>query len=199
MNMFKIEDRNLEMKASDLRAGGIIPGSIYGKHIEGAAIRATKLELNRVTEKSGEIYKVSFGGKNYFTKIHEVQKNPVTGEFIHFSLVELPKGETNTLDIPLTIKGEAIGEKSGGTVLSLSSTVSISGLIKDMPEELVADVSKMEIGDKITFNDLNLPKNLTTDMDMEEAIVVCLPPTVVEEVVEVEEGLNTPSIDKEIA
>jgi large subunit ribosomal protein L25 len=202
MNMFKIEKRDLEMNANHMRKGGTVPGAIYGKHIESCAVKATALELSRVTDKSGEIYKVSFDGKNYFTKLEEVQRHPVTGDFVHFSLLELPKGENSTLDIPLRTENEAKGEKDGGTIVTLMDTIPLSGLIKDMPEELIADVSKLEIGDKLTIEDLNLSKKLTVDMDSDEAIIVCKPPSTVEEPDteldnKPEDELEPPMVDEE--
>lgn len=181
MNKFKIETRDIGIKPAYMRKNGIVPGSIYGKTINSTPVKATFNELQRVTSKTGEVYQVEFEGKSYNAKLFEVQKNPVTGQYVHFSLVELPKGETNDLDVPLVTTGTAKGENDGGTIVVLNDYITLNGLIKDMPKELKIDVSELSIGDKVTVADLKLGSKLTTSLNEDEAIVVCRPPATVAE------------------
>lgn len=179
MNKLKVETRDLSMKPKYLLKEGIVPGSIYGKSLESTPIRASYIELEKKTSQAGELYEVEVNGSKYVTKIFELQTNPVTGQFIHFSLVELPKGVSNDLDIPVTTVGNAKGEDDGGTVVLMNDYLTLNGLMKDMPQTIKVDVSALEIGDKITVGDLKLSSKVKATMDADEVVVVCRPPATV--------------------
>lgn len=195
MNTFKIEKRDMQIKPSFMRKNGNVPGTIYGATIESCPVKATLSELKRVTSQSGEIYEVSFEGEKHFAKLFELQRNPVTGKFIHFSLVEMPKGVSNDLDIPLTYTGSSIGEKNGGSIVQLRDSITVNGMPKDMPKEFSVDVSEMDINDKITLADLKMKKSLTTDLEEDETLFICKPPST--ESLEVEPETPTEVIDSE--
>jgi len=181
MNQFKIETRDLHLKPSFMRKQGSVPGAIYGKTIESTPVKATFNELKRATSASGEVYQVNFEGKKYFAKMFEIQRDPVTADYIHFSLVELPKGVANDLDIPITTTGNALGEKEGGSVIILRDMITLNGKPKDMPEEIVFDVSELNIGDNVTVADLKISKNLVPSLDDDETVIICKAPVVMEE------------------
>lgn len=195
MNTFKIEKRDMQIKPSFMRKNGNVPGTIYGATIESAPVKATLKELVKVTSQSGEIYEVSFEGEKHFAKMFELQRNPVTGKLIHFSLVEMPKGVTNDLDIPLVYTGSSLGEKEGGSIMQLRDFITVNGMPKDMPKEFTVDVSELNINDSITLADLKMKKSLTTDLEADETLIICKAPST--ESLEVEEETPTEVVGSE--
>lgn len=177
MNKFTIEKRDMQIKPSFMRKNGNVPGTIYGATIDSAPVKATLKELMKVTSQSGEIYEVSFEGEKHFAKMFELQRNPVNGKLIHFSLVEMPKGVTNDLDIPLVFTGSSLGEKEGGSIMQLRDTITVNGMPKDMPKEFTVDISGLNINDSITVADLKMKKTLTTDLDADETLIICKAPS----------------------
>jgi len=100
MNKFDIKNRNLDNKLHKMRENKVTPGVIYGPMINNTPIKATKKELQRVTKKMGEVYEVMYDESPVFVKFSEIQKDPVTNAFLHFSLMQLPQGTESKVDVP---------------------------------------------------------------------------------------------------
>lgn len=177
MNKLKIEQRNTDKKIRLMRESGIIPGTMYGPNIDNTPIKVSETELKRALQKPGEVYQVKSKNRSVLVKFGEVQTHPVTNDFLHFSIVEMPRGEKSDIELPVDLKGTPIGVKKGGTLVVLKDEVTVSGMPKLMPEKLEANISQLDIGDKITVDNLKMPKKLETIDDDSEVIAVCQPPT----------------------
>ncbi len=178
-----------------MRQQNIIPGVLYGPTIKNETIMATKRELQRVTSNLGEVYEVNSDRGTVYVKFDEIQKDPVTKEYIHFSLVQLPKGVENDVDVPLTFSGTPTGAKHGGTLVIIKDELTLTGKPSDMPHKISGDTSKLEIGDKLTIKDLKLPKGVTTTESEDEVIAVCMPPVKEEDLIT--DTTVTPMLDEE--
>lgn len=183
-------------KRSDLnryRHKGFIPAVIYGEGKIGVNILLQKIDFMRSYKKSiGEvaIFDVNLAGKEFSTFIKEKQVHPVSREFVHIDFVELHKGKPITLKIPFHYVGEAKGTNEGGALEILYHNIEISCLPKDIPEEIVIDVSELDIGDSIHFRDIELQEGSTSNMTESTTLVAVRAPKKIEEVVteEVEEA-----------
>ncbi len=181
MNKLSIVKRNFHGKLHELRAQGIVPGVIYGPTIKSSIVKTSQAELKRATDKIGEVYSVRLNDLPLYVRLEEVQKDPRTGQFVHFSLVQLPRGVENKIEVPINLKGTPVGSKHGGMMVVLRDRVSISGLIKNIPIEMSADISHFDIGDKITVGDLKTEPGVKIQEDPEEVIAICQPPTKISE------------------
>ena len=192
MNKITVEPRNLKMKTNELRATGVIPGVVYGPTIDNQAVKISENELKKVLSKKGEVYKLMTNGKDIMVKVGEIQTHPVSAHPIHFSLVELNKG-VNTLEIPVDVQGEAEGTKSGGVITQLKEFLNVSAMLKDMPDKIEINVSKLLIGDNFTVGDIKTNKKIKIEEGKDEVIVVCSAPTVLKsEKVDEEDDLMPP-------
>lgn len=176
MNKLNIIDRNLDTKSHMLRSKGMIPGVMYGPNISNKPIKTSLNEIKRATQNSGEIYKVSSRSGDILVKFGEIQKDPVSKEVLHFSLVEMPKGIKNELDLPVEFQGTPTGVKKGGVFIVLKDEITVNGKPKMMPESLEANVSKMEIGDKLLVKDINIPNKIESMEDDSLVVAICKPP-----------------------
>ncbi len=190
------EKRSLGKKSdlNVLRDKGLIPGIIYGAGQEGMKISFNAREFAREYKKSiGTVafFDIAVDGNTYKTFIKERQIHPLTREVVHIDFLELHKGKSITIDVPINFSGEALGAKEGGVFEVIHRTIQVTCLPKDIPEEISFDISNMNIGDSIHLNDLNLPEDLDTDLSDEITIAVLSVPKVIEEVEEeVEEGIE---------
>lgn len=183
-------------KRSDLnkmRREGFIPAVIYGEGKVGLNILLPKIDFLKSYKKSiGEvaIFDINLAGKEINTFIKEKQIHPVSRDFVHIDFVELHKGKAITLNIPMHYPGEPVGLKEGGVLEILHHSIEISCLPKDIPEEIVIDVSSLDIGDSIHFRDIQLAEGSTTSMsDATTLVAVRAPKKITEETEEVvEEG-----------
>ena len=80
--------------------------------------------------------------------------------------------------------GEAPGVKAGGILNENHTHVNVEALPGDLPEVVDVDISSLEVGDSLTFADLDVPQGVTITDDPEELVVsVTAPKAEVEEVV----------------
>ncbi len=174
--MIKFEERKLEEKNHRLRNSGMIPGVMCGPDIADKAIKMNHLDLKRTLEKSGEVYEVTSKNRKVFVKFHEVQRDPVSKSPIHFTLVQLPKGVKNEIDIPINLLGKPKGMEDGGVLIQLLNELRINCEPKKVPSEITTNIKELTIGDSISVRDLELPQSLEVLNDPDEVVAVCRPP-----------------------
>jgi large subunit ribosomal protein L25 len=183
-------DNKKKSDMTNLRSAGFIPAIIYGEGKEGIKISLETLSFKRAYKKSiGEaaFFDIEIEGKIYNSIIKEKQIHPVTREFTHIDFLELHAGKTITLSIPVKYVGDPIGVAEGGLMEILKRDVEVSCLPKDVPEDIVVDVSKLKIGDSIHFGEITLPENLEPSMSDITTLVAVRAPKAAEEEVAVEE------------
>jgi large subunit ribosomal protein L25 len=192
--------RNNKLKSdlTKLRNDGFIPAIIYGEGEKGTKIAIKKIEFQRIYGNLvGEtaFYDITVDGKTYSAFLKEKQIHPVTREFTHLDFLELHKGKTITLEIPINYVGEAPGVHAGGLMDVLKRSIEISCLPKDVPEEIEVDISKLNIGDSIHFADINLSDKLETSMTDVTTLVAIRAPK--QEVEEQEEEISDAAISED--
>ncbi len=202
------EKRNLGKKSNltELRKEGFIPGIIYGDGQEGIKIAFNTRDYTREYKKSiGEVafFDITVDGKTYKTFIKEKQIHPLTREIVHIDFLELHKGKSITIDIPVNFDGEAPGIKEGGVLEIIHRKIKITCLPKNIPEEIKVDISALNIGDSIHFSDISISENVETNLADNATIVTLSLPKIVEEPeeeeeeeIEGEEGIETEENDK---
>ncbi len=187
--------RNLGKRSdlTELRKEGLIPGIIYGAGQEGIKIAFNARDYTREYKKSiGSVafFDITVDGNTYKTFIKEKQIHPLTREVVHIDFLELHKGKSITIDVPINFEGEALGIKEGGVFEVIHRTIMVTCLPKDIPEEIKYDISNMTIGDSIHLSDLDIPGDITTDLSDEITIAILSIPKVVEEPEEEEEEIE---------
>ncbi len=177
----KVEKRAVAQKKSDnknIRKEGYIPGIIYGDGKVGTLIKLRSNEFVKAYNKSlGELvfFNLEVEGKTYKTIIKDKQVHPSTRRVTHIDFMELTKGHTITLDIPIKLVGESAGVLNGGIMDFLMHTISITCLPSQIVSELEVDISKLVIGDTLRVADLPL-KGLQANSDANITILHITPP-----------------------
>ena len=189
------EKRDLGKRSdlTELRKEGFIPGIIYGAGQEGIKIAFNARDYIREYKKSiGAVafFDITVDGKIYKTFIKEKQIHPLTREIVHIDFLELHKGKSITIDVPINFTGEALGIKEGGVFEIIHRVIQVTCLPKDIPDEIKFDISEMNIGDSIHLKDLDISEEMNTDLSDEITIAILSVPKVVEEVVEEVEGVE---------
>tara|TARA_R110002072_G_scaffold64203_1_gene159087 strand:+ start:63731 stop:64393 length:663 start_codon:yes stop_codon:yes gene_type:complete len=199
MNKLSVDTRDLGTKNKSLRKLGVIPGVIYGKTIENINVKMAMNELYAALAEEGELYQVKTASGEILVKFDEIQRDPLSRRPIHFSLLQLPRGVSSELEVPVHLNGEAIGTKSGGILVVLKDDISIKGMPKDMPDMIEGDISNLAIGDKLTVAELKLPKGIELNVEADEVVAICKPPVKAEELEISEEAgdLNPPLASEE--
>lgn len=178
MIKLKIQSRDLKRKVKDLREEGSVPGTMYGPELMSMPVKTSIKELRRVWSKKGEVYQVSSPQGTIYVKFGEIQIDPVTYNYLHFSLIQLPKDKENKIEIPVVLEGTPLGVKRGGKLLVFKDTLEVHGLIQNIPEQIHVKVANLDVGEKLTVADLKLPKSIYTNEPESEVVAICREPIV---------------------
>ncbi len=85
----------------------------------------------------------------------------MTRKTLHVDLHEVAEDEKVTAMVPVEGIGEAAGVKTGGGTLEhVLFKLKVRALPKDLPEALIVDVSKLEIGQAIHIGDIKAPEGV---------------------------------------
>ena len=151
---------------------------------------------------SNALLYIDVEGTTFIALTKQVQADPIKGFLEHLDFVEVKKGEKVTVEIPITVTGEA---KSDAMVVTDLNTVSVEAEATNIPDFIEVSVEDAEAGFHVLAKDLVLVSGslLLTD---EEALVVNVvhAPTAEEVEAELEEaeaevGIERDESDEEIA
>ncbi len=143
--------------ANQLRENHRVPGVLYGggeqKHFSVKELDISKLVINP------DVFqiKLELEGETRNCVIQEVQFHPVTERIVHLDLLETLPQKPVQVALPLRTTGTAAGVIDGGRMQMLFRRVPVRGLISDLPEEIVIDVTELSIGDSKRVRDIEVP------------------------------------------
>jgi large subunit ribosomal protein L25 len=175
-----------------LRRDGVVPGVVYGGG-EGdcTSFKVDYRVLRQVLVDGSALIDLKIeGGKTRPVIVKDQQLHPVRGEVMHIDLLEVRLDEKIQAPVALHIEGveEAPGVKEGGVMEQVTHQLNIEALPTDIPEQITADVSGMEIAATMHLSELVAPEGVEFLDDPEETIIATVVvPTEVEEPEEIEE------------
>lgn len=183
--------KELGKKVNAGRQAGMIPAILYGKGVRNESLWVKALDLKRLLKKSGGSVIINLeveGGKKYSVLINEMQKNPVSEDYIHLDFYRVKMDEKIETEIELVFVGEskAVKEASGILVKSLDK-LKIKCLPKDLPSHIDVDISSLNtFDDHIAIKDLKINPVIEIKVDLETVVASVAPPRSEEELKELE-------------
>ena len=166
-----------------LRAEGKVPGTVYGldKDPQSVAVVWRELRAALVTD-AGLNALIDLhvdGAKGDLVIVKELQRHPVRRDVLHVDFLRVDADELIAMDVPIVLEGEASKVLAAdGVVDQALHHLGVSSKPSDIPNEILVDVSELEVGDVIRIGDLQLPSGVTTDSDPEMAVVTASIPVV---------------------
>jgi len=158
----KIRDKKEDVQS--LRKQGILPGVLYGEGIKNISVKVSEKDLEKTLKDAGEtsIVGLEVGGTKTDVLIHQIAKDPVTGKIVHIDFFHPSNKKKIEAEIELVFEGEPEAVKSGGGILIKElSKIKVKGLAKDLPKELVVDISVLKtLEDRVLVKDLLLPSGI---------------------------------------
>jgi large subunit ribosomal protein L25 len=170
-----------------LRRTGLVPGVLYGAtHDEPVSFKVRDLELRRILVDGAALIDVQIGGEKSVPAIlKDRQLHPVRDEVVHIDFLEVDLKEKIHASVSLELEGgdDAPGVKEGGILDHATREVEIEALPTDIPEQIVVDVSALDIGSTLTLADVTAPEGVTFVHEPLDELVVAsvVLPTKVEE------------------
>jgi large subunit ribosomal protein L25 len=177
-------------KTRKLRKKGILPAVIYGSKMKPLSLEMENKIFEKIYKeaKGSSLLSLRIEGKKekYLVLIHDLQKDPLTGKFIHVDFYQPSLKEKIEIKIPLTFEGESEAVKSlGGTLIKNIAELEIRALPENLPHEIKVNIEKLKtFDDHIKISDLEIPKNVEILKNIGEIVASVVPPSKVEEELE---------------
>jgi large subunit ribosomal protein L25 len=93
--------------------------------------------------------------------VQEIQKDPVQEEILHVDFLEIDLESTRKFNVDLRLTGVAKGVDLGGELTVSKQSLVLQGRPLDIPNEIVADITPLNRGDKgLSCADLAIPENV---------------------------------------
>ncbi len=156
-----------------LRRQGLVPAILYG-HGEACVDLATKREaLDAVIRHGSRVVDLT-GAVKESALIRELQWDVYGIEPIHVDLLRVSKTERIKVKVPVDLRGDAPGHRSGGTVTIVLHEVEIECTPDQIPEKIHAHVGSLGVGGAVKVHDLELPPGAVAVTPGDEVVVTCL-------------------------
>jgi len=118
------------------------------------------------------IVNINVDGKTYPTILKDVQFHPVTETPLHVDFLEIHDDKPVVIDIPVKVEGFAKGVQAGGILRVEKRKLTVKGLPKHLPDELVINVDDLDLGKTRKIGDLKF-ENLEL-LNAKNAVVVAV-------------------------
>jgi large subunit ribosomal protein L25 len=173
-----------------LRASGRVPATIYGRQAKPQNLEVISKEFaDLLNHAASENVLVDLSVENdarskRLALVQEIQHHPLDGKVLHVDFHEVAENEKVTVQVPVETTGEAVGVKvGGGTLEHILFKLKVRSLPKDLPEQIVLDVTALEIGKSIHLGDIKAPEGVEILGDKHITVVAVSAPRAEEEVV----------------
>lgn len=161
------------------RAGGRIPGVIYGKGLETRAIEFDRKSLEKflATARRGTVVvrmtvRDGSEGKESYAVLKEVQTNPRTDSVTHVDFYEVALGQKFRVEVPIKIRGKAAGIEMGGILEVVMRSIEVACTPDNVPGFVEVDVTSLGIGQSLTLANVKFPEGVVpTEKDLRQTVV----------------------------
>jgi large subunit ribosomal protein L25 len=174
--------------AKKLRTSGIIPAIIYGRQAKPQNLGVSAKEMGDLIHHSvSENLLVDLAVKDdarpkRLALVQEVQHHPLSGKVLHVDFHEIAADEKVVVNVPVETEGEAEGVKTDGGVLEhVLFKIKARGLVKDLPELIIVNVSHLKIGEAIHLGDIKAPAGVEIIGDKHISVIAVAAPRTEEE------------------
>ena len=181
MATFNLEATKREVfgrKLKALRREGVVPANVYGKMTPSTSVQVDLKNFLKVFEEAGEtgLVTLKIGSDSRPVLIHNVQRNPVTGNPVHVDFLQVDLKEKVTVMVPLEFTGEAQAEKEEvGIVVRQLNEIEVEALPTELPESIEVDLSGLaQIDDAIKVSDLKVDTSKVEVLTDSEQIVAAV-------------------------
>lgn len=176
-----------------LRAQDLIPAVVYGPSVDTVSVTLAPKELLKILtgpyKKNAIFDLVVEGGPTHQVRLKAFDRHPVSRRLQHADFIVVRDDTPIYVDVPIRLVGTARGIKLGGALKQLHREVTLRCLPKDVPAELVFDVTKLGVGQRALAGSIEAPPGTELIIENDFAIAqVIIPRGLAAEEEEEEEG-----------
>jgi large subunit ribosomal protein L25 len=139
------------------RASGKVPCVIYGGKEELHFALDEKVLETIIFTPYTFLVDLNIDGHKFTATLQDVQYHPVSDKTLHADFLQVTPGKPIIVSLPIRIEGNSPGVMRGGKLVKKFRKLKVKGLAEHMPEEIVINISKMDIEDTIKVSDIVIP------------------------------------------
>lgn len=157
-----------------LRREGMVPAIVYGLGQDPQSVSVEWAELRKaLTTDAGvnALLTIDIGGERQLSIVKDIQRHPVRRDVLHVDFIRLDPNAELEVEVPLILTGEARKvHQVSGMVDQTAFSIAVLSKPDEIPTEVTADVSELEVGETITIADVQLPEGVRAAADPEETV-----------------------------
>ncbi len=137
-----------------VRREGGVPCVLYG----GGDVVTFSVEAKSLKEliytPNSFIVELNIDGKMEKAVLRDVQFHPVREQILHIDFYRVIEDKPVAIAVPVRLEGNAAGVKVGGKLALSARKIVVSAMEANLPDEIVVDVTSLELGKTIFVGDL---------------------------------------------
>jgi large subunit ribosomal protein L25 len=155
------------------RRAGLVPAVLYGHGEKPQHIALPAREFAAAIRHGGlnQVFTIDIVGGTGATLAlpKAIQRDPIKDTYEHVDLIIVKRGEKVTVDVPITLVGEAARNT---LIVSESTTLSIVAEAMHLPSSFEVSIEGLEAGSQITAGDVELPSGSELAVDADTVIAI---------------------------
>ena len=172
--------------ARSVRRQDMIPAVIYGGNQPPVPISLPWREVNHRIYAGGfytTVASISVNGEQIRALPRDFQIDPMTERPIHVDFLRVTSGSTVTVEVPVHFanEGQSPGVRRGGVVNVVRHRVELIVPVDNIPENIVADLSGLDINDSLHISSVTLPEGVRPTIARDFTIATIAAPAGVKE------------------
>lgn len=174
------------------RMEGKVPGVLYGEGGEPQNLVVDAMDLWHVLHTDAGmnvLVDLKIDGDEVLSMPREIQRDIIKGTLMHVDFIRIDRKKPIQVNVPIHLTGESVGVKEGGVVEHHLWELAVEVLPLEVPEQIEADITELNVNDALHVSDLRVPDGVTILTEAEETVVSIVPPPVIELPEPGEEGL----------
>ena len=138
-----------------LRNAGLVPCVLYGGNQPVHFSAEERAFKNLVYTPNAHTVVIDLdNGKSYNAVLQDIQVHPVTDKILHIDFFQLFDNKEITMEVPVKVVGVSPGVLLGGDLRLNIRRLKVKALPKNLPDFIDADISSLEMGNKLYITKL---------------------------------------------
>jgi large subunit ribosomal protein L25 len=181
-----VRDKVGKGAARAVRRQGLIPAVIYGGKEPPLAISLPYREIDLKIHAGGfmtTVADIEVDGETIRTLPRDFQRDPLADRPLHVDFLRITAGSTIAVEVPVHfINDEASpGIRRGGVLNIVRHAVELECPADGIPENIVADLTGLDINDSLHISSVSLPEGVKATIDRDFTIATIAAPAGIKE------------------
>lgn len=175
----QVQKRSINVKAKKILKQGMVPGVVYGKHVDNPIpVQFNKIDFIKLYKQAWTSTPIELKWDvDQLVLVHNVQLEPVKDMLIHVDFLAVKKGEKVKASVPVVVVGVEKLQKQWLEVDIIRDEIEVEAIPSKLPHDITIDVSELKDGENVSVASLKLGKDVGIITHAEEVIAVVYNPS----------------------